>query len=113
VRESVTGRGVFGVSSRLGPFKRAPTWCHLLWAGKQGSEMAWHVEDCAIAGRIVQIDASDCPGSQDRVPDSQARTVEAQTSSNFPSLLLPEMVVILPSPQPRGPNKEPWATPGT
>lgn len=48
--------------------------------------MAWHVEDCAIAGRIVQIDASDCPGSQDRVPDSQARTVEAQTSSKFPAV---------------------------
>lgn len=79
VRESVTGREVFGVSSRLGPFQRVPTWCHLLWAGKQGSEMAWHVEDCAIAGRIVQIDASNCPGTQDRGP-------EAQTSSKFPAV---------------------------
>lgn len=46
VRESVTGRGGFGVSSRLGPFQRAPTWCHLLWAEKQGSEMAWHGMAC-------------------------------------------------------------------
>ncbi|KAK1636673.1 hypothetical protein BDP81DRAFT_26422 [Colletotrichum phormii] len=57
--------GVLGISSSLGPFQRVPTWCHLVRPGKQGSEMVRrHVEDCAIAGRIVRIDASDGPGSQ-------------------------------------------------
>ncbi|KXH51125.1 hypothetical protein CNYM01_03627 [Colletotrichum nymphaeae SA-01] len=54
------------------------------WKVGKRDGMAWKI--VPLLGALFKLTPVTPPGSQDRVPDSQARAFEAQTSSKFPAV---------------------------